>query len=152
MPYFRPYPFELTPIGKIWAAERKPMPSASPAYPDHDRGYTLELDAVFYEGCFGLDTISHLTVLYWLRDADRSVLKSNPPDGSDSIGIFASLSEDRPNPIGLGTATIIRIEKNLIHVRGCIDCQSGSPLLDLRPRFPWQTGISETVLPLDACT
>ena len=127
----RPYPFELTPIGKIWTLDREQdMPVT---YPDYERPYTIEIDAVFFEGSVGLDTASHLTILYWLSRADRSVLKSKQPDSNIEHGVFSTFSRDRPNPIGLGEAKIQRIEKNLIFVRGNLGCPSGTALLDLRP-------------------
>ena len=129
----RLYPFELTPIGTIWASDSSPQAPTSGGYPDGERDYTLELDAVYFDGCIGLETVSQLTILYWLRKADRTVLKSNPPDGSTELGVFAMRVPDRPNPIGMGTVLIQRVEKNIIHVRGQLACPTGTILLDLRP-------------------
>lgn len=131
--YCQPHPYELVPIGTIWATDCCPMDTTSCSYRDYDRNYVLELDAVYFDGCIGLETISELTILYWLREANRSVLKSNPPDDAEELGVFATCTLDRPNPIGIGLGLVRKIEKNLIHVSGRLECPTGTPILDLRP-------------------
>jgi tRNA-Thr(GGU) m(6)t(6)A37 methyltransferase TsaA len=48
------------------------------------------------------------------------------------VGVFASRSPTRPNPIGLSVVRIKRIEGNVIHVSG-LDVFDGTPLLDIKP-------------------
>ncbi|MFX1362538.1 MAG: TrmO family methyltransferase, partial [Promethearchaeota archaeon] len=71
---------------------------------------------VFQEYCSGLQSLaefSHIIILYWfhLRDGreDRSVLSVIPKrhPGAPPVGVFASRSPSRPNPVGLCVAEII---------------------------------------------
>ena len=128
------HPYELTPIGTIWASESSQLPTASYTAPYCDRDFTLELEAVYVEGCIGLETGCRLTILYWLSKADRTVLKRKPPDGSAELGVFAMRAKDRPNPVGVGTVLIQSAENNFIHVTGQLACPTRTTLLDLRPR------------------
>ena len=130
---YSPSPFVLMPIGKIWASDSRPKAPTAQSHPGCGHDYTLELDAVYFDGSTGLETVSHLTILYWLREADRTVLKSNPPDDTMELGVFATTSPDRPNPIGIGAAHVQGVEKNLIHVTGHFSCPTGTVLLDIRP-------------------
>ena len=61
----------------------------------------------FCEGLHGLDGFSHVIVLFWLHLRDnpeeRNTLKVVPRrhPGAPEVGVFASRSPSRPNPIGL---------------------------------------------------
>jgi tRNA-Thr(GGU) m(6)t(6)A37 methyltransferase TsaA len=49
-------------------------------------------------------------------------------------GIFATRAPARPNPIGLSTVKLKKIENNLIYIEG-VDMVDGTPLLDIKPFF-----------------
>jgi len=53
------------------------------------------------------------------------------------MGIFATRSPVRPNPIALSTVQVIRIncEKGVIQV-AYIDANAGTPVLDIKPNSP----------------
>jgi tRNA (Thr-GGU) A37 N-methylase len=56
-----------------------------------------------------------------------------PPRGSGKeVGLFATRSPNRLNPIGLTVARIRKVEGNLIYTHG-LDILDGSPLLDIKP-------------------
>lgn len=54
--------------------------------------------------------------------------------GNDRMGIFATRSPYRPNPIGLSSVRIDRLdfEKCIIYVRGA-DLVNGTPIFDIKP-------------------
>ena len=57
------------------------------------------------------------------------------------MGVFASRSPFRPNPIGLSLVRIEKIEQtkdkgSVIHISG-VDLVSGTPLLDIKPYIPY---------------
>ena len=60
--------------------------------------------------------------------------------GSKRVGVFATRSPFRPNPIGLSCVRIDHIESTakgpVIHVRGC-DLRDGTPILDIKPYLPY---------------
>jgi len=106
----------------------------------------------FAEGLKGLDTFSHLIILYWfhLREGEegRSVLKVVPRrhPGAPEVGVFASRSPSRPNPIGLSVSELVKIESNILWVKG-LDAVEGSPILDIKPYLPRADAFSAAVVP-----
>ncbi len=60
--------------------------------------------------------------------------------GSERVGVFATRSPFRPNPIGLTCVELDRVEMGeagpVIHVRGC-DLRDGTPILDIKPYIPF---------------
>jgi tRNA (Thr-GGU) A37 N-methylase len=87
-----------------------------------------------------LNGFSHLQIVWWghLFDhpAQRAVLVSDKPyqTGPDKIGIFATRSPIRPNPVLITNVSVQRIdfEKGLIETP-YIDAEDGSPVIDIKP-------------------
>jgi len=50
-------------------------------------------------------------------------------------GVFATRAPKRPNPIGLSTVRLNRIEGGVLHVEN-VDIVDGTPLLDIKPYVP----------------
>jgi tRNA-Thr(GGU) m(6)t(6)A37 methyltransferase TsaA len=92
----------------------------------------IELDPAFAPALDGLETASHVVVLYWLDDAARDFLVQAPGHAPRPLGTFALRSPNRPNPIGFAAVPLVGIEDAVVTVRG-LDCVDGTPLLDLKP-------------------
>jgi tRNA-Thr(GGU) m(6)t(6)A37 methyltransferase TsaA len=95
------------------------------------------------EALEGIEEFSHLFVLFWLdemSDEDRRIMKVHPRGRSDMplLGIFATRTPHRPNPIGLTRVKILNIEGNVITVQG-LDAFDGTPILDIKPFDSWDT-------------
>jgi tRNA-Thr(GGU) m(6)t(6)A37 methyltransferase TsaA len=91
----------------------------------------------------GIEEFSHLFVLFWLHrmsDADKRVMKVHPRGRSDMplLGIFATRTPHRPNPIGLTRVKLLKVEGNTITVQG-LDAFDGTPVLDIKPFDSWDT-------------
>ncbi len=88
----------------------------------------------------GIETSERLTVLYWLDRSRRDLVLQTPGHGGGvTRGTFSLRSPVRPNPIGISTVRLIRVEGPLLIVRG-LDCLDGTPLLDVKPeRCPMVT-------------
>ncbi|MEM3421269.1 MAG: tRNA (N6-threonylcarbamoyladenosine(37)-N6)-methyltransferase TrmO [Candidatus Hadarchaeum sp.] len=100
--------------------------------------------AIFPEFCPGLrgiENYSHLIILYWLHQRDtaeqRQVLQVIPKrhPGAPLVGVFASRSPTRPNPIGMCVVELIRVENCRLCVKG-LDAVEGSPIVDIKPYLP----------------
>lgn len=106
----------------------------------------------FCDGLRGLNTFSHLIILYWFHlreeEEEREVLKVVPRrhPGAPEVGVFASRSPSRPNPIGLCVVELVKIEKNRLFVRG-LDAFEGSPVIDIKPYIPGADAFSNAVVP-----
>lgn len=106
----------------------------------------------FCDGLNRLDTYSHIIVLYWfhLRDTEdeRGLLKVTPRrhPGAPEVGVFASRSPSRPNPIGLSVVELVKIEGNILLVKG-LDALESSPVIDIKPYNPRADAVSDAVVP-----
>ncbi len=99
----------------------------------------------------GLEGFSHLWVLFLFhrRDAKNWKPSIRPPrlGGNRKIGVLASRSPHRPNPIGLSAVRLIRVDPDApggpeLHVGG-VDVLDGSPVLDVKPYLPYADAIPE---------
>jgi tRNA-Thr(GGU) m(6)t(6)A37 methyltransferase TsaA len=95
---------------------------------------TIELDPRWAAGLQGLETVSHVLVLYWMDKARRDLVLQAPRHYAEQRGTFALRSPVRPNPIAAAVTQLERIEGNKLYVVG-LDCIDGTPLLDLKPYF-----------------
>ena len=100
----------------------------------------IRLRADLADGLRGLETFSHAVVVFLMHTAAfdaGSHLTRRPRDRPDmpALGIFAQRARHRPNPIGVTTVAIDRIEGASLFVRG-LDAIDGTPVLDLKPHVP----------------
>lgn len=89
----------------------------------------------------GLDGFSHLWLLWHFSEAKQDGWSPTvrPPrlGGNTRMGVFATRSPYRPNPIGLSSVKLDGIEWDtpdgaVIHVSGA-DLMDGTPILDVKP-------------------
>ena len=99
-----------------------------------DAACTIELDVRWVGGLAGLDSVSHVVVLYWMDQARRDLVLQAPHHYTERRGTFALRSPVRPNPIAVSVARLLRIDGNTLTVVG-LDCVDGTPLLDIKPYF-----------------
>lgn len=95
---------------------------------------SIEVDARWVEGLTGLESVSHILVLYWMDLARRDLVLQAPRHYRELRGTFALRSPVRPNPIAASVARLIGIEGNKLSVVG-LDCVDNTPLLDIKPYF-----------------
>jgi len=106
----------------------------------------------FCMGLQGLDNFSHLIILYWfhLRDKEeeRRILQVIPRKhpGAPQVGVFASRSPTRPNPIGLCVVELTKIENCVLFVKG-LDAVEGSPIIDIKPYNPRADSVAGARVP-----
>ena len=101
---------------------------------ESDAVCTIELDPRFGDGLKGLDTASHVLVLYWMDQARRDLVLQAPRHYGELRGTFALRSPVRPNPIAASVTRLTGIDGNTLSVVG-LDCVDGTPLLDIKPYF-----------------
>lgn len=86
----------------------------------------------------GLEGFSHLWVIFAFHQNKNLTYhaKVHPPRmGGKQIGVFATRSPHRPNPIGLSLVKIEKITNNEIFISG-VDLIDGTPVLDIKPYLP----------------
>ena len=93
----------------------------------------------------GIEAFSHLWLIWGFSEAvkDEWSPTVRPPrlGGNKRVGVFASRSPFRPNPVGLSCVALERIEKRegkgmILHVRGA-DLMDGTPIYDIKPYLPY---------------
>jgi tRNA-Thr(GGU) m(6)t(6)A37 methyltransferase TsaA len=98
------------------------------------------IDTGLTEALDGIDEFSHLVVLYWphlLPPETRATTRVHPLGSPDfpEVGVFATQSPARPNPILTTTVHLLGREANVLRVTG-LDALDGSPVLDIKPHAP----------------
>lgn len=92
----------------------------------------------FCAGLQGLNSFSHIIILYWIhlrdREDERRVLRVTPKrhPGAPQVGVFASRSPSRPNHIGLCVVELAKVEDCTLIVKG-LDAFDESPIIDIKP-------------------
>ena len=111
----------------------------------------LELEAEFSqpEAFRGLEQFSHIWLIFCFH-ANETTAWSNtvrPPrlGGNKRLGVFATRSMFRPNPLGLSVARLEKIEFNgkqaCLHL-SATDLLDGTPVFDIKPYLPYADSIS----------
>jgi tRNA-Thr(GGU) m(6)t(6)A37 methyltransferase TsaA len=111
-----------------------------------DNEVTLEVFPDFVDGLKDIDRLSHIIVLYWGDRANRAILQSKTPFSDVPLGVFSTRSPNRPNPLALCVADLIRLDGNRLVVRG-VDALDGSPLLDIKAYSPALEAIPDATRP-----
>ena len=101
---------------------------------ESDAVCTVELEPRWSPALKGLETVTHVLLLYWMDRTRRDLVLQVPRHYGEQRGTFALRSPARPNPIALSVARLLRIEGNALHVIG-VDCLDNTPLLDIKPYF-----------------
>ncbi|TNE47156.1 MAG: tRNA (N6-threonylcarbamoyladenosine(37)-N6)-methyltransferase TrmO [Deltaproteobacteria bacterium] len=140
----------IRPIGTMRCdfTERYETPR-QPAFAGEDVG-VIELSPGmnFEQAVVGLEGFSHLWVLYGFhknKPAERPVVMVRPPRyTSEKVGVFATRSPHRPNPIGMSCVRLVKIEGRRIHIQG-FDLLDGTPVLDIKPYLPMYDAHPEAI-------
>lgn len=101
---------------------------------------SIHIDDVYIPGLKNIERYSHLQIVCWGHLSDNPEYRSSLiktklfKKGPDEIGVFASRSPTRPNPIMISTIKIneIDFEKGIIFT-SFIDVEHDTPVLDIKP-------------------
>jgi tRNA-Thr(GGU) m(6)t(6)A37 methyltransferase TsaA len=101
------------------------------------------------EALEGINGFSHLFVIFWLHkigEKEKKTMKVHPRGRQDMplLGVFATRTPCRPNPIGLTRVKLLGVEGNVVTVQG-LDAFDGTPVLDIKPFDFWDTTEEATV-------
>ncbi|KIC51356.1 TrmO family methyltransferase [Tateyamaria sp. ANG-S1] len=103
----------------------------------------------------GLADFSHAIALWWAHEADhtdlraRQIIPSPYTATSADVGVFATRSEARPNPIGLSVFSLETVDlENGVVSSHYFDMLPGTPVLDLKPYFPASDRVMEAGVPV----
>ena len=93
----------------------------------------------------GIEGFSHLWLIWAFSEAERETWAPTvrPPrlGGNTRMGVFATRSPFRPNPIGLSCVTIEQVQMDSpegpVIIVGGADLMDGTPIYDIKPYLPY---------------
>lgn len=108
-----------------------------------EAGMRLELEKSYAPALAGIDGFSHINVLWWFSESDgiragNRLTERSPYKNSPSVmGVFATRSPKRPNPLALSCAEVTYVDRaQSIIGLAYIDAYDGTPVLDIKPYTP----------------
>ncbi|MFC3285050.1 tRNA (N6-threonylcarbamoyladenosine(37)-N6)-methyltransferase TrmO [Litchfieldella rifensis] len=124
--------YTIEPIGVI----RSPLTSRKEAPRQADEGAPeawLEVFDAVAEGLDGIEVGDEILVLTWLHHGRRDVLKVHPRSRVEAslIGVFATRSPDRPNPVGLHRVSVLEVAGQRLRV-AAMEAVDGTPIVDIK--------------------
>lgn len=144
--------FSFTQIGVIHSPWKEKF--AVPRQPRlvEDGGGELYLQAPYNhpDAVRGLEEFSHLWLLFVFHQTMaggwRSTVRPPRLGGNVRMGVFATRSTFRPNPVGMSLVELkgIRCEKQQVVLQlGSLDLVDGTPVIDIKPYLPYAEALPD---------
>lgn len=117
-----------------------------------DGGGTLELLAPYNqpEAVRGLEAFSHLWILFVFHQTQQAGWRPTvrPPrlGGNARMGVFATRSTFRPNPIGMSLVALKGVDTahgRVMLQLGSLDLVDGTPVVDIKPYLPFAEALPD---------
>jgi len=144
--------FEFSPIGVIHSCFKQKfgIPRQPGLVPEAQASLELLPPYDCAEALKDLEGFSHLWIIFVfhqsLREGWRPTVRPPRLGGNRRIGVFASRSPFRPNPIGLSAVRLLEIVeedgRRLLKLAG-VDLLDGTPVLDIKPYLPYGDAIPD---------
>jgi len=99
----------------------------------------------------GIEGYSHVIVLFWIHrvpEEERGATRIHPmgDPALPLLGVFATRTQLRPNPIGVSVVPLLARKGNVLRVRG-LDAIDGTPVLDVKPYIPHYDSVPQATIP-----
>ena len=138
---------ELRPIARVHTefGSKFGVPRQSGLVPELTAVLEFEPEFRNPEAVRGLEAYSHIWLIWqFSENADRGWSPTvRPPrlGGNKRVGVFASRSPFRPNPLGLSCVRLLEVkldqERGPILLLGGADLVDGTPVYDIKPYVPY---------------
>jgi tRNA-Thr(GGU) m(6)t(6)A37 methyltransferase TsaA len=126
---------QLHPIGRVESPLTDRAAAPKQGYEGSPEAW-IEIVPEVAEGLVGIAVGQRVIVVTWLDRAARDVLRTRPRDDPDrpELGVFATRSPDRPNPIGLHLVEVVERDGARLRVRD-LEALDGTPVVDIKPQI-----------------
>jgi tRNA-Thr(GGU) m(6)t(6)A37 methyltransferase TsaA len=96
----------------------------------------IEILPQYESALLRIEENSHIWILSWFHQSDRSKLAMHPGVNRDlpEYGVFALRSASRPNPIAISIAKLLKREGNRLILEK-LDAVDSTPVIDIKPYF-----------------
>jgi tRNA-Thr(GGU) m(6)t(6)A37 methyltransferase TsaA len=92
----------------------------------------IVLKSEYAEGLDSITDFDKIQVFFYFHLSEVfSMIQKRRYDGK-MAGVFASRSPKRPNGIGVTVVELLKVDNNILHVKG-LDAINGTPILDIKP-------------------
>ncbi len=134
-----------SPFGSKFGVPRQAGLAAAGARVVFEPEYRVE------EAVRGLEEFDYVWLIWRFHQAERSEWSPTvrPPrlGGNQRVGVFATRSPFRPNPLGLSAVRLLRVEHDsqlgpVLYVEGA-DLVDGTPIFDIKPYIPYADAHSD---------
>ncbi len=123
-----PEKIEFTPIGYV---ENDYL---EPEYNEeiYEKVSKIILKNELIDGLYRIEELEKLYILFYFSRSEGYKLINRRRYDGEIAGVFASRSPFRPNGIGLTLVELVKVEGNVLYVKG-LDAINGTPVLDIKP-------------------
>lgn len=105
--------------------------------------FSVKIQPEYIPALRGLDDFGYANLYWWCHESDQAELRSLTVEqkpyinGPETVGIFATRSPRRPNPIAVSPVMLLDIDhRNGIITVPWIDALDASPVIDIKPYTP----------------
>jgi len=142
-------PIQIQPIGIIHSCFKEKF--ATPRQPGLVPAASGQVELIapynLADAVEGLEEFSHIWLTFAFHQSAQQGWKPKvrPPrlGGNAKLGVFATRSTFRPNPLGLSLVKLESVDTSIgvvLHVSGA-DLIDGTPIIDIKPYLPWVESI-----------
>lgn len=90
----------------------------------------------FEQALQDIEGFERIWLLYVFHENSNWKPLIHPPRGDQKVGVFASRSPHRPNPIGMSCVTLCGVNGRKLYIAQH-DLLDGTPILDIKPYIPY---------------
>ena len=131
--------FKVNEIGKVKVTEE---------------GFFIKIAECYKNALTTLEDFQYINVIWWFdrcdNEKERNTLEIAKPykKGPAVLGVFATRSPERPNPIAISTAYVINVDKEKGEIQlAYLEAFDNTPVLDIKPYIPSVDRVDEVVQP-----
>jgi len=125
--------YHLQPIGFIQSTIASREQAPKQGYEDAPDAWVI-IEAHATPALEGLTEGDDVILITWFHKSKRDVLRVHPRGDLNNpvMGVFATRSPDRPNPLGLHRVKVLEIKDSKLKV-GPLEAIDGTPVVDIKP-------------------
>jgi tRNA-Thr(GGU) m(6)t(6)A37 methyltransferase TsaA len=129
--------YSLRPIGVVRSRLTRPQDAPKQGSEGAPEAW-VEIDPAFTDALLGVDADDEIILVTWLHLGRRDVLQVHPRDDPRTplTGVFATRSQDRPNPIGLHRVKVLVVDAPARLKVSPLEAVDGTPVVDIKIALP----------------
>jgi len=136
--------FVFKPVGYV----RRPDAKHGADWRDLDSECEIEINPEYARALSGLKQFSHIFVFFVFDRRKKTQITVRPEDDPQipRLGVFATGSPLRPNPLGMTIVRLVGVRKNIVTVRG-LDALDATAVIDIKPFWGFEEETSNYFIP-----